>query len=248
MKFSRFSICLLLLVITGFISCKKESQQLNTPPISDFYPLEVGHVYYYQMDSTVLVNFGARFENRSYHLKDSIESTLMDDQGHLSYRIFRFITDTAESQPWKYYGTTTATIANNQLEYVEDNLRYIRLHEPIRNGFTWKGNSYIDTRTEQSAVKYLDDWDYEYGDFGQSFTDTATGRTFENTVTVFQANELSPGDVEDPTLPFQQKKYAYEVYAKGIGLVYKNILQWTWQSTHFEDNGFGLKLVLIKHQ
>ena len=44
----------------------------------------------------------------------------------------------------------------------KNNMRFIKLQTPIRDYYSWKGNTYIDTYSINSEVKYLDDWDYVY--------------------------------------------------------------------------------------
>ena len=66
-------------------------------------------------------------------------------------------------------------------------------------------------------------------------------------VTVAQQDEFSPDGPFDPTLDYQQRNYSIEVYAKGIGLVYKDLLHWTWQKPKYEDGSYGIRLTLIAH-
>jgi hypothetical protein len=69
-----------------------------------------------------------------------------------------------------------------------------------------------------------------------------------NTVTVNQRNETSPDQPFNTSLLFQEKNVAYEVYAAGKGLVYKEFLHYTWQQNPvpgFVSGSYGIRLSLI---
>lgn len=231
-----------------WMSCAKQSETLPLPALTDFYPLTVGHSLVYRLDSTSLTSFGQALEVHSYHLKDSIADTVLDNQGRLSYRVFRFITDTMELTGWQPLSTYYITPTQNTIEVVDDhNLRFIKLKEPLREGFSWKGNSYIDTRSANSPVQYMDNWDYVYQNNNQTFNSLMGPIDFS--VTVFQQDETSPPGPFDPQY-YQQRNYSVEVYGKGIGLVYKEFLHWTWQTTpppaSFADDSYGFKINLLR--
>ena len=94
------------------------------------------------------------------------QSTFTDNQGRLSYRIFRLIRDTSGLRPWQFAATYFATPTEQWLEYVDNNLRFIKLHQPVQDGYTWKAHSFIDTKSLNTIVSYLDEWQYEYRDTG----------------------------------------------------------------------------------
>jgi hypothetical protein len=244
-KLLNIFLSLSLLVTIG---CKKETETLNAGNINDYYPLAVGKTFLYRLDSTVLASFGSSLAVKSFQAKDSVESTFTDNQGRLSYRIFRFIRDTAGLKPWQSLATFVATPTHENVEFVDNNLRFIKLHAPISDGYTWKGHSYIDTKSINTTVSYLDEWQYEYKNFGQPFK--AFNTTFDNTVTVFQQDETTPPGPFDPA-NYQQRNLGTEVYAKGVGMIYKEFLHWTWQTTpppaKYEDGSYGIKLRLISH-
>lgn len=238
-------------MVALLIACKKEKATLDTPPMSDYFPLEVGKTYLYRLDSTLtntpVCPHGSCLEAHSYLAKDSIESTFSDNEGRLSYRIFRFVRDTAGTQPWQFSSTFFATPTNEWIEYVDNNFRFIKLHAPIRDGYQWKGNSFIDTKSLSSTVPYLDEWNYEYQNTGGSYD--VLNKTYDNTVTILQQDETTPDGPFDPH-NYQQRNYGIEVYAKGVGMIYKEFLHWTWQTTpapeHYEDGSYGVKLQLIQ--
>jgi len=132
-----FTCLCVLFLLPG---CEKKTETFNTLPLSDYYPLVKGKVYYYRLDSTVPAPFGTALVVKSYIAKDTIESTFTDNEGREAFRIFRFIRDTAQKQPWAFASTYTAIAANNRVEYVDNNMRFIKLAGPVINDYTFKGN------------------------------------------------------------------------------------------------------------
>lgn len=228
--------------------CAKESETFETALLSDYYPLQTGKTFTYRLDSTVLASFGTSLVVKSYQAKDSIESTFTDNQDRLSYRIFRLIRDTAGLKPWQFAATFFVTPTLQQVEFVDNNMRFIKLRAPVTEGNTWKGNSYIDTKSLNTSVGYLDEWQYEYRNVSNPYNVSNT--TYDSTVTVYQQDETTPAGPFNPQ-NYQQRNLGTEVYAKGIGLIYKEFLHWTWQTTpppaRYEDGSYGVKLTLISH-
>ena len=108
---------------------------------------------------------------------------------------------------------------------------------------------YIDTKSINTTVSYLDEWEYEYEDVNASFI--VFNKTYDSTATIYQQNETSPDEPFSPNLPYQQHNFAKEVYAKGVGLIYKEFLHYTWQSnpppSKYEDGSYGIRLRIISH-
>jgi len=236
-----------LIVVFAFcylaIGCKKQTENFKSASLQDYYPLQVGKNYLYRLDSTVPFSFGSRLIVKSYQAKDSVESTFTDIQGRKVFRIFRTIRDTAGNQPWRFAATYTATVTPTTIEYVDNNKRFVKLHLPVVEGYSWKAHSYIDTKSINSLVPYLDEWEYAYQNVEQPYT--VRNITFDSTIYVFQHNETSPPGPFDPN-NYQQRNFGVEVYAKGVGLIYKEFLHWTYQTTpppaKYEDASYGVKL------
>lgn len=248
----RYLFVVLCFISVGFLvsSCTKESETLSLPLPSQYYPLETGHAYIYRLDSFLIPIFGTDFVVHSYLAKDSIADTIRDNTNRLSYRVYRFITDTLAEQGWQPIATYYITPADHAIEVVdENNLRFIKLKEPIEDDFSWEGNSYIDTKSYNSPYQYMNGWDYTYQHVGQSYTDTISNQTYANTITVLQ-NDDSSGTF-DPSL-YGYHNYSVEVYAEGIGLVYKDFVHWTWQTdpppAHYETDSYGIRLRLIEYR
>lgn len=229
-------------------SCKKQTEQINFPLIKDYYPLSTGKVFIYKLDSTVIPAFGSDLITYSLLAKDSIADTFNDNIGRLSYKVYRFTTDSLQTKPWTYRSTYYITPTVDDIQLVDDyNLRFIKLIQPLKENFNWKGNAFIDTKSPDNNFQYLDNWDYTYQNVNKPYT--VLKGTFDSTITVFQRDELSPNTPFDVDF-FQERNYSVEIYAKGVGLIYKEFLHWTWQPTpppaQYKTNSFGIKLNLVE--
>ncbi|TAE07488.1 MAG: hypothetical protein EAY72_14050 [Bacteroidetes bacterium] len=234
-----------LCVAALLVACTKQVDEVNPTTVPQLAPYAVGKSWLYRLDSTIAPAFGAGLRTRSYQCLDTVTASFSDINGNTQYRIFRLIRDTAGTTPWVNSGTIVVTYKNNNLEWSENNLRFINLAAPVVENTSWKGNIYIDTKSINSPWRYLDEWNYTYQNVLQPYT--VGSRTFDSTVTVLQADETIPDAPFNPN-NFQQKNLGVEVWAKGIGLVYKEFLHYTYQVTPvpgYEEGSYGIRLRLI---
>lgn len=236
-----------LLTTIFFASCDKEDS-FSSAAISEYAPLEIGKYIVYDLDSTKFINFGTKDTVISYQVKLVVEEAITDNLGRPAYRVARYIRKTA-SQPWvSDYHSFMAINTGNSLEFVENNMRYLKLRAPIRNDFSWKGNVFIDTYSADSEVKYLDNWDYTYEDVNESLV--LGTQNLDSTLTVNQRNEilLDPSNLND----YSEINIGLEKYAKGIGLVYRKFLHREYQpptpgGTAGYALGYGITMTMIDH-
>ncbi len=236
---------ILLAAITCFSACKKSTETRQNAGIADYAPLVVGKYITYQLDSLVYKSFGTRDTTITYQVKFMVDAEITDMMGRPAFRIFRYIRKT-ESQPWLPDASFMATNTSNSLEFIENNLRYIKLSLPIRDGLTWKGNAYIDTYSANSELQYMDGWDYTYENTGQPTTVGAY--TLDSTVTVNQRDEVigNPGDPAS----YSEINFAKEIYANGIGMVYRKFFHSEFQpgnGGYFADGSYGVTFTMIDH-
>ena len=234
-------------------ACKKQNEELNSPPLSDYFPLQVGKYIIYRLDSTALLPFGTGFTTRSYRVKDVVDAEITDNKGRKSYRIYRSITDTAGINPYRSLTTYLITPQGNDwIEYVDNNMRFMKLRWPILPTIQWKGNSFFSIPNS-----FYDDWTYRYDSIGKPYS--ILGKPYDNTVKVVHQDTLN--GVRGPITFFttyQEYTYSSERYAKGIGLIEKNFFHYLWTGNdstahgqqpvpHFDDNDYGIRLRIIDH-
>ena len=239
---------LLITLITAvlFTSCKKSTEVLDVPAVNDYSPFIIGKYITYDLDSTIFINFGTKDTVVKYQVKHQVDALITDNLGRPAYRIIRYIRKTA-ANPWNPDNTFMAVPTEFAMEFVENNMRFLKLKGPVRDGFTWKWNSYIDTYSLNSNVKYLDDWDYTYDSVGTA--KTIGSFTLENTLHVAQRNEI----IGNPSYPasYSEINFSSENYARGLGLFYRNFLHIEYQPARPGVGayrvGYGVKMTMIDH-
>ena len=238
---------LALLVITLFTACTKENELYSTASLSDYFSLQVGKYITYNLDSTVFINFGQKDTVVKYQVKDSVENLITDNLGRPALRIVRYMRKNS-GQSWVSSNTFMTVASSISIEFVENNLRFIKLVLPIKQEYTWKGNKYLDTYSLNSTTKYLDDWDYTYDSVDVPIT--LAGNLVNNTIKVNQRDEFLGQDPKLPNTQYAEKNYSVEKYAKNIGLVYKEFIHWEYQGIQSGSpgyTGYGVKLTMTGH-
>jgi hypothetical protein len=240
-------------VLILFYSCKK-TEEYTSEPVSDYLPLTVGKYITYRIDSTVFTNLGRNEEIHKYQVKHEVETQITDNLGRPSYRIIRYLRDSMGTKPWTVSGTYFATPLNDQVEVIEDNLRFIKLHIPLTLDFSWKGNKYLSNNPYLSLYVFNNDdkmnnWDYRYDTFEP--TTTIGGQAVNNVFTIPQVDEALNAPVTSFS-SYGARNFAVEKYAKSIGLVYRENILWEYQpnangiGTGYKT-GFGIKMWMIDH-
>ena len=218
----KIGIKYLVLVITiagiVFVSCKKDQQQTTSKYMGyDYFPNNTGHYVIYQCDSIVANQLSSHkppFDTFRYQIKEVIDSIFLNSAGQATQRIVRYkrIND---STPWTNIFTSekvwSGNLLSNMAQRQEDNTRYIKLVFPMSLSETWNGN----------AMNTLGVWNYQYTTL--NVPATVNGTTFDSTLTVLQLN--------NPNLKGNQ--FYQEQYATGVGLIYKEVIDWTSSSLSF---------------
>jgi hypothetical protein len=222
---------------------------MSDPPAyllpQEYQPLEVGKSITYQLDS---IQYFETVENdtASWELKEAVTDTFYDNQGRLNFRIERSIRKPGES--WQLAQVWSAMYNDNKLERVEENLRFIRLTAPVENGEAWDGHIYLSGLDEIPVLQqcnnraFLEGWTFAYEGVGNAAS--YNGLDFANTLTVRQTGEQN-------LIEYNESE---EVYAKGVGLVYRYFRHFTTQNIcptcEWEENtecGYSVRMSVIDY-
>lgn len=225
-----FLIVLSVFLLLGLQRCKREIETPLITSVSEYYPVQPGKYIVYHLDSTLFTNYGTVKEIHSYQVKDQVDAEMTDNLGRPGYRIRRMIRDASGQGAWMDNASFMVTPLKNSVEVVENNLRYIKLVSPVREWYSWKGNTYIDPA---GSLNYLAYWDYTYADVQQPFL--LDGLEVENTITVNQEDYATGDPVANPN-NIAAKIFSREVYGKGIGLVYKDLIYWQYERSLYHEN------------
>lgn len=236
-----------LLILAG---CSKKDNSFGAQALIDYTNLQKGKYITYRLDSTTFINFGQKDTVTHYQAKDLISDPYTDNLGRSGWTVVRYLRDTASTREADWQPTMTYVIipTRSTLEVIENNMRFQKLKLPISDGFNWKGNSYIDTRSAYSEVPFFDGWDYTYANLYTPFN-VFGNKMVDSTITVNERDELlgNPADKNS----YSERTFSTETYAKGIGLVYRNFLHWEYQPPNGTNagytNGYGIRLRMIDH-
>ncbi len=248
--------CLLAIGIVTLFSCNKKEEYVSDK-LSDYVPLTPGKYITYRLDSMVFTNFGRTTEVHRYQVKNVIDALITDNLGRPSYRVFRYLRDSLGTTPWQPAGTFFITALADQLELIEDNLRFIKLHLPIKDAFSWKGNKYLPSGVNAPYWELFDfnnddnmeSWDYYYDGVPASFS--YRSNNYSNVQTVEEADETFNVPITIPTA-YAARTRAVEKYSKNIGLVYREYELWEYQPNTGNPagpfkTGFGITMWMIDH-
>jgi hypothetical protein len=246
-------LSLLAFFITALFACNK-TEILTTEAIEDYMPMAKGKYITYRLDSLVFTNFGSVTEIHPYQEKHMIDSVITDNIGQLSYRVYIYQRDSAGTGPWVPTGTYYITPLADQVEWVdENNFRYIKMHLPLKDGFSWKGNKYLATSPYSTEYNFsnddnMGDWDYYYDGPPSAFD--YKGNNYEDVLSVEQIDEAYNVPITVPTA-YAARSRVVEKYAKNIGLVFKINELWEYQPNPGGANpyktGFGITMWMIDH-
>jgi len=241
-------LLMVVLVSSILMACKKESEELKMTAISEYAPYAVGKYITYQLDSFRYLPFSTRGITITYQVKYLVDAVITDNLGRPAYRIFRYIRKNA-NDTWKQDNTVMAINTGTSLEFIENNLRFISLQQPIRQLYSWMGNSYINTSQNDPAepdFKYLEGWEYMYDSVNAPLK--LGNITLDSTLKVAQRDE----NIGTPGF-YNEVNFGVEYYAKGIGLVYKKLLHTEYQppagsgSGYYSDASKGITFTMIDH-
>ncbi len=244
----------LAIISSLFLFSCDEKEEFVTEKLEDYMPLVAGKYITYRLDSMVFTNFGRTIETHRYQVKHQVDGLITDNLGRPSYRVYRYLRDSLGTTPWQPVGTFFVTVLPDQAELIEDNFRYIKLHLPIRDGYTWKGNSYLPADAYVTKYNFSNDddmykWDFSYDNFAPTFS--YRGINYANVYTVEQIDEALHLPVTPATL-IAAKSRAVEKYSKTIGMIYREFELWEYQSISGGSGGgfytgFGIKMWMIDH-
>ena len=257
MRKARYFPALILAVLLIVAGCRKTSNYHSVPVASYFMPLQVGKEITYRLDSLTFYYYGQLDTITSYLAKDSVESATTDNSGRPAWLITRYLSDTTGTAPWTPCETYMVIPTAQDVEMLENNLRFVKLAYPVNLDFSWGGNDYLPYNPYQDFFLFsydshinLQAWTYSYEQVNTPFM--VGSQSFDSTVTVLLDSNYLNVPIVDPTVP-ASVAYWTETYAKNIGLLYRRTAMWEYQpptqngSQQGYKIGFEVTLSIIDH-
>ncbi|MCX7696598.1 MAG: hypothetical protein N2Z72_02760 [Bacteroidales bacterium] len=192
-------IFVIFLFSTLFFSCSKQSDD-KVDVGYDFYPYRVGSWVIYEVDSIFYDDFTGISDTFHFLLKEVFESEFIDEEGRRNLRLERYV-KWNDSSDWVLRDVWYVHKNSMHVEKIEENIRFIRLIFPVRENESWDGNAMNSMNEQKYYYKNVD-----------KFYAIDSVLSFDSTVVVVQ-NKIQN---------LLEEKDQFEVYARGVGLIYKN--------------------------
>lgn len=193
-------------IIASFwlVACQSTTEPMATG--YDYQPLEKGNFWIYDVTEQQFSLNGSA-TTKTYQVRETITNSYADPAsdeptGTPVFRIERH-RRTNDSQAWQPDSVSSIRITNSQLVKNENNRSFVKLVFPLIDRFEWNGNAFNSAGEDLYQLKNTG---MPYNVLNQSFAETAT---------IVQQN--------DSTLVSQDKRV--EVYARKVGLIYKEKVQ-----------------------
>ena len=198
-------------IVLVFNACKKDEFELRYKPVDkQYFSSQIGAYSIYKVHEIIFDDFTNTVDTTDYQVMEVNESHFRDNLDRDAIRIDRYRRPD-DSTAWTYMNTWYAVVNNSMAERVEDNKRLVKLSFPISAEATWNANTF-NTDNANNVFYVLMHDKYKMDNF-----------KFDSVVSVESTTRIN----------LTVERVFKEVYAKGIGLVYKNHVN--------TDSGGGLK-------
>lgn len=205
--------CLLGGLLGLSLACER---QVEANPIAygyEYFPLQVGQSWEYQVDSIIFdpAGTGTRVDSIRLWAREIVADRYISAGGDTIYRIERYERyDTA--QPWAIRKVLAQWRTPRQAFRQEDNLKLIKLIFPIEKGSRWNGTRHIAPGQRVvvagEVLEMFKGWQSQILDSEQSFSTPAANFTDAIVVSHADASNLI------------EHRYQREAYARQVGLVF----------------------------
>jgi hypothetical protein len=211
-----------ILTVLSLCACRKDEYEIYRPSDKQYINTKVGAFSIYLVNEIQFNDFNNTSDTLEYQLRELNESIFTDNLGRDAVRIDRHVRS-SDTAGWVYRNTWYAVSAPAMVERVEDNKRLVKLSFPISLEAVWNANS-LNSDNANNVFYGLMHEKYKIGTF-----------SFDSTVSVKNT----------PRITSTSERVFEEVYAKNIGLVYKNHVQVDKAGT--VRRGFKIKYQIYKH-
>ncbi|MFI5221376.1 MAG: hypothetical protein ACHQK8_03545 [Bacteroidia bacterium] len=197
-----------IFISTLVISCKKnDSTNSNVDLTTDYFPVDVGHFWIYDVDSIILDNnSGSTVIDSSHHFqyKEIITANIMDDMGKPAQRLERYFRQNDSDTTWRNVNTWVIQRDNLRAQKIEENVRFVKLIFPLSLNLQWDGNMFNNINSLNNRTPQM----YSVNFFDRPFS--VNGNSYGKTLKVIEYVDTNA--IEEIV--------QYEIYSRGIGMIY----------------------------
>jgi hypothetical protein len=222
------------LFIIAIEACQTEVDQPKEIGLA-LCPTNIGREVVYSVDSIVYDDFKQRDDNKpdsfNFQLREVITSKFTDNTGKDAYKIIVY-KRMNDSFNWEPYKVVSMNVNLENMQKVEDNIRFLKLSFPVSANKTWNGNIYNSLNPKNYTYSKM----YFNGKVGSFILDSL--------VSVEQENDSN----------FIEKNLSKEIYASSIGLVYGQYDSINYQGSYNQSTkkyywkGLLLRKTMLSHK
>lgn len=207
----RFIFFVLLMAVLA--ACDRETETIENDLGREYFPLQVGRAWEYQLDSIIFDPAGNSVEvdsTRSW-IREEIIGLYVDAAGDTIFRTERYVrSDTTHN--WQISKVLALNRTLKQAIRTEDNLRFVKMAFPFKKGARWNGNQYIDEALRVTVagevIQIFKDWQSEVLEQAGAWSNGI--RSFDDVALVSHADSEN----------LIEYRFVQEAYARHIGLIY----------------------------
>lgn len=209
------ALLLLGVLFCGLSACKNEVEEFPMDLGYAYFPLESGQYFDYQVDSIIYNDFDRVVDTNRFQLREVIGDSARDGENNLYYRVNRY-TRATSGDSWRFKNTWVALVTDFQAQRVESNQRFIKLSFPPRVNEEWDGTVFLNVDTTIAIpggnIDIYKDWDkFQYTRVDEALIINTT--SYDSVLQVLLVDKEN--NIE--------RRYGVEYYARGLGLVYKEL-------------------------
>lgn len=224
-----------ILVLVALAGCTDSAEPDPSLMGYQYYPLAVGdYRVYFVTDIRYKFNIG---DTTRFQIREEVKSTFVDQTNTLNYRIERSLRSNSSSQ-WVSDSVFVVSKSLTNVLLTKNNTKRVKLIFPVKFGKTWAGDAYNDrirTNYDEPKEPYAYAAVHEPFEFNQKqLLLKGAALRYDSTATVLQGTNESVIRLDDRK----------EVYAAGVGMVYRLFNRANYARCFPEDCEFGEKYKL----
>lgn len=240
---------LLASIFLFFLACKEEILTPDEVQVGyEYYPLEIGKFLTYQVDSIVFDTVGLEVlvDTSTTLVREVIVDSYIGEEEQEIFAIERSERKD-ESEVWEIKDVYSTYRTEEQLVRTEENLNFIKMIFPVSRGKNWEGVGFNKDKRVVIAgesIEMFKNWESVITKVGEPLL--LGSFAFDDVTTIEVARDTNAIELRS----------GFEQYAKGIGLVYRELSILNTQNTAPDESvlweekaqeGFLLYQRLIDH-
>lgn len=224
--FTKFRLIAFLLLV--FVACNDdddETPQNQTLLGENYFPISIGQVKIFQVDSILYDDFNNSVDTLSFQRKEEVIETFIDEAERLNYiTTLSFRADSSSN--WTVIKNFTQVKLRQRVEVMEDNIITVPLIFPFAENKRWDANAFND----------LDEQIYSYKEMFKTYQ--VKQQVFDSVVTIAQI------DTEN----LIQRIFAEEKYAPNYGLLFRKAINVETEVSGEIRSGYDVSISLVEIQ